>query len=165
MQIRKDCTYCFPSAPDLLEHEDMKISNGFLHWILIYTRRPAAWVSPREAWVVWTLQRPEKASKDVVIWLSLGICQLARLRRKMSNWLTLGLNEVKMKSVSYSVLSNSLQSSDCSPPGSSVHGLLQVRILEWIAVFFSRASSWPRGQTQVSCTADRVFTITREASF
>ena len=33
---------------------------------------------------------------------------------------------------------------DCSPPGSSVHGLLQARILEWIAIHFSRGSSQPR---------------------
>jgi len=37
---------------------------------------------------------------------------------------------------------------DCSPPGSSVHGILQARILEWVAVPFSRGSSQPRDQTQ-----------------
>ena len=42
-------------------------------------------------------------------------------------------------------------STDCSPPGFSVHGLLQARILEWIAIPFFRASSWPRDRTQVSC--------------
>ena len=40
---------------------------------------------------------------------------------------------------------------DCSPSGSSVHGILQARILEWVAISFSRGSSHPRGQTQVSC--------------
>ena len=39
----------------------------------------------------------------------------------------------------------------CSPPGSSVHGILQARILEWVAIFFSRGSSRPRDQTCVSC--------------
>ena len=48
---------------------------------------------------------------------------------------------------------------DCSPPGSSVHGILPARILEWVAMPFSRASSQPRDQTQVSCTAGRFFTI------
>ena len=48
---------------------------------------------------------------------------------------------------------------DCSPPGSSVHGVLQAKILEWAAVPFSRGSSWPRDQTQVSCTECRFFTI------
>ena len=40
---------------------------------------------------------------------------------------------------------------DCSPPGCSVHGILQARILEWVAVPFSRGSSRPRHRTQVSC--------------
>ena len=39
---------------------------------------------------------------------------------------------------------------DCSPPGSSVHGILQARILQWVAIPFSRGSSQPRDQTQVS---------------
>jgi len=42
---------------------------------------------------------------------------------------------------------------DCSPPGSSVHGILQARILEWVAIPFSRASSQPRDQIWVSCIA------------
>ena len=53
---------------------------------------------------------------------------------------------------------------DCSSPGSSVHGILQARILEWGAIPFSRGPSWPRDQTQVSCIASRFFTVsaTRE---
>ena len=53
---------------------------------------------------------------------------------------------------------------DCSLPGSSVHGILQARILEWVAISFSRGSSWPRYRTQVSCIAGRRFTVwaTRE---
>ena len=52
---------------------------------------------------------------------------------------------------------------DCSLPGSSVHGILQTRILEWVAVSFSRGSSWPRvgsciGRQILDCWA------TREAS-
>ena len=47
---------------------------------------------------------------------------------------------------------------DCSPSGSSVHGLLQGRILEWIAIPFSRGSSQPRDWTSVSCIAGRFFT-------
>ena len=53
---------------------------------------------------------------------------------------------------------------DCSPPGSSVHGILQARIQEWVAIPFSRGSSQPRDQTWVSCIAGKFFTIwvTRE---
>ena len=46
---------------------------------------------------------------------------------------------------------------NCSPPGFSVHSILQGRILEWVAFLFSRGSSWPRDQTQGSCTAGRFF--------
>ena len=42
---------------------------------------------------------------------------------------------------------------DCSPPSSSVRGILQARILKWVPISFSRGSSQPRDQTQVSCTA------------
>ena len=42
---------------------------------------------------------------------------------------------------------------ECSPLGSSVHGLLQARILGWVAISFSRGSSWPRDWTPVSCIA------------
>ena len=48
---------------------------------------------------------------------------------------------------------------DCSPPGSSVHGTLQARTLEWVAVPFSRGSSWPGDGTrmsQVSCIGRQV---------
>ena len=48
---------------------------------------------------------------------------------------------------------------DCSPPGSSVHGILQAKILEWVAIAFSRGSSWPRDRTQVSHIAGIFFTI------
>ena len=50
-------------------------------------------------------------------------------------------------------------SMDCSPPGSSVHGNLQVRILEWVAIPFSGRSSWPRDWTWVSCIAGEFFNI------
>ena len=54
---------------------------------------------------------------------------------------------------------------DCSPPGSSVHGILQAGILELVAISFSRESSQPRDWTWVSYIAGRFFTIwaTREA--
>ena len=55
----------------------------------------------------------------------------------------------------------------CSPPGSSIHGILQARILEWVAISFSRGFSSPRDPTQVSHIAGGFFTIwaIREALF
>ena len=66
----------------------------------------------------------------------------------------------KVKSVIYSVVSNSFCNPvSCSPPDSSVHGILQARTLEWVAIPFSRGSSRPRDQTRVSCIAGRPFLI------
>ena len=54
---------------------------------------------------------------------------------------------------------------DCSLPGSSDHGIFQARVLEWVAIFFSRGSSQPRYRTRVSSSTGRRFTVwaTREA--
>ena len=65
----------------------------------------------------------------------------------------------KKESVSCPVVYNSLQPMDCSPPGSSVHGILQAKILEWVAIPFSRGSSQPRDQIQISCIAGEFFII------
>ena len=53
---------------------------------------------------------------------------------------------------------------DCSPPDSSVHGIILARILVWVAILFFRGSSWPKDRTWVSCIAGRFFTTwaTRE---
>ena len=45
---------------------------------------------------------------------------------------------------------------DCSPPGSSVHGISQAKILEWVAISSSRGSSQPRDWTHVSCTGRQI---------
>ena len=58
---------------------------------------------------------------------------------------------------SHSVVSNSLRPPRLSPPGSSVHGVFQARLLQWVAISYSRGSSSPRDQTRVSC----VFCICR----
>ena len=53
---------------------------------------------------------------------------------------------------------------DCSPPGSSVRGIFQARVLEWVSISFSRGSSWPRDWTLISRIVGRRFTVwtTRE---
>ena len=55
----------------------------------------------------------------------------------------------------------------CSLPDSSIHGIFQARILEWVAISFSRRSSQPRDWTQVSCIVGRRFTVwaTREVIY
>jgi len=47
---------------------------------------------------------------------------------------------------------------DYSPPGFSIYGILQARILEWVVISFSRKSSLPRDRTFVSCVAGGFFT-------
>ena len=60
-------------------------------------------------------------------------------------------------SVSHSVVSDSLWPHKLSPTSSSVHGILQARILDWLAISFSRGSSWCRDWCPVSCLAGRFF--------
>ena len=65
---------------------------------------------------------------------------------------------------SHWVMSNSQWPHGLQPTRLSIHGIFQARVLEWVAIFFSRESSQPRDQTQI-CIVDRHFTIwtTREA--
>ena len=58
--------------------------------------------------------------------------------------------------LSVPVVSDSLSSYGLQPPGSSAHGILQPRILEWVALPFSRGSSWPRDRTCVSCIGRQI---------
>ena len=63
------------------------------------------------------------------------------------------LQHMKVKSEvaqSCPTLSNPM---DCSLPGSSIHGIFQARVLEWVAISFSRGSSQPRDQTRISCVS------------
>ena len=61
-------------------------------------------------------------------------------------------------SVSQSCLTLCDPVADCSPPGSSVHGILQARMLEWVSLSFCRGSSQPRDRTRVSCVGSGFFT-------
>ena len=56
------------------------------------------------------------------------------------------------------VVSDSWDPLDCSLPGSSVQGIFQARILDWVAISFSRGSSWPRDWTCFSCVAEAFLT-------
>ena len=58
---------------------------------------------------------------------------------------------------SHYAVSDSCDPMHCWSPGSSVHGISQASILEWVAISFSRGSSWPRVWASVSCTASGLF--------
>jgi len=66
---------------------------------------------------------------------------------------------IKVKKVSVSKSPTLCDPMDCSPPNSSVQRILQAGILEWVAIPFSRGSSWPGYWTWVSCIAGRFFIV------
>ena len=66
--------------------------------------------------------------------------------------------------ISHSIMSDSLQPMDYGLPGSSVHEILQARILEWVAIPLSRGSSWPRNRTWISCVACRLYSLSHRAT-
>ena len=70
-------------------------------------------------------------------------CSLGKLRKRR-----LGVNGYAQALQLHPTLCDPM---DCIPPGSSVRGMSQARILEWVAISFSRGSYWPRNQTRVSC--------------
>ena len=72
--------------------------------------------------------------------------------------------KVKMKVLATQLCLTLCDPMDCSPPGSSVHGILQARVLESVAILFSRGSSRPRDPTWVSCTAGRLYHLNHRGS-
>ena len=80
---------------------------------------------------------------------------------KVGNSISFPINKEseRSESVSSSVVFDSLPPHELySPPGSSVHGILQARILDWVVILFSRGSSQSRSWSQVSCIEGRFFT-------
>ena len=90
----------------------------------------------------------------------LGGLQSMGSQRVKHNWVT---NTFTLSAAAKSLQScpTLCDSRDCSPPGSSVHGISQARILGWVAISFSRGSSWPRDWTWVSYMAGRLFTAVK----
>ena len=113
----------------------------------------------------------EKAKSDVttVVTYEIWILNERDIREhwkdhtSLLGWFLNGCMNVMWKSLSHVQFFATSQTS--SLPGSSVPGIFQARTLEWVAIPFSRGSSWPRDRTQVSHIAGGFFTIwaTREA--
>ena len=83
-----------------------------------------------------------------------------------SGWTTLARGEGREERISSVQFSSVAQSCltlcdpmDSSLSGSSLHGILQARVLEWVAISFSRGSSRPRDRTRVSCIPGRCFNL------
>ena len=117
--------------------------RGWDGWMASLTRWTWVWVNSRSWWWTW---RPG------VLWF-LGSQRVGHDWATELNWTDVCITFIESASViereyvkvlvaeSCSTLCNSM---DCSPPGSSVHGIFQARILEWVAIPFSRGSSWSR---------------------
>ena len=101
---------------------------------------PAATLSWEEERQGHSLETPERAGP---CWHLVSDFKLLELLEKC----------VCVRAQSWPTLCNPV---DYSPLGSSVHGILQARILEWVARSFSRGSSWPSDHTHISCTGRRI---------
>ena len=98
-------------------------------------------------------------------WVScIWICSFLALINHLIRFWRLHIEHWSEVAQSYPTLCDPM---DCSLPGSSVHGIFQARVLEWVAISFSRASSQPRDWNRVSHIIGRLFTVwaTREARF
>ena len=84
----------------------------------------------------------------VTTWMKLEGIVLNEMSRQKEKYCMVSLIEEEVKSNSHMTLCNPM---DSSPPGSSVHGIFQARILEWVAISYSRESPQSRDQTYISC--------------
>ena len=101
------------------------------------------------------------SSGHVWMWEMYSLCQQSDIKKKLTDQMAILLASTPKPWSEVLVVHLCPTLGDpmeCSPPGSSVHGIFHARILEWVAIYFSRGSSWPRDQTQVSCTTGRFFT-------
>ena len=140
----------FPPHPDTTDLFDLQrkqivlrerqwiiinVTRWWLHSHLLFQMCFLAWVNQHIPWYLlcsWAID-PEKAFCSVC--LCVCACSIAR---------------------SCPTLCNPL---DCSLSGFSVHGIFQASILQWVAISYSRGSSWPKAWTQVSCIVSRFFTF------
>ena len=91
--------------------------------------------------ICWIIEKPTEFQKNI----SFGFIDYAK-----------AFDCVKMKLLCRPTLCNHM---NCSLPGYSIHGIFRTRVLEWVAISFSRGSSWSRYPTWVSCIVGRCFTI------
>ena len=131
-------------CPTVLLMEKESESHGVLYWLVQSNLDPLS--------SLWFFLQEELQSQNCckLHWRRMGRRPEVSLTAQDACWLLIHFEK---------------NSCDCSPPGSSVHRILQARILEWIAIPFSRGSSPPRDRTWVSHNAGRFFTVwaTREA--
>ena len=129
---------------------------------------PNPGTEPRSpAWQTDSLPLSHQESPGMLEWVAYPFSRESSLPRNRTGVSCLNILSIqKAKQLSKTPESEVTQSSltlcdpmDCNLPGSSVHGIFQGRILEWVAISFFRGSSRPRDPTWFSYTADRLFTV------
>ena len=110
----------------------------------------------------WLLALPQKHPGRVVLWGEHEVNSLPWKAKGVPSGIIFQLSCCALATC-VCVFSRSVvflcNSTDCSLPGSSFHGILQARILAWVAIPFSRGSSRPRNQTQVPCIVGEFLTV------
>ena len=139
-----------------LDSKEIKLVNpkGNQPWIITgmtdtETEAPIFWPHDTKSQFIW---KDPDTGKD---W---GQEEKGATEDKMVEWHHWLNGHVSVSEVTQSCLTL-CNPMDWSLPGSSVHGVLQARILEWVAIFFSRGTSGPRDRTRVSHFMGRFFTI------
>ena len=134
---------CFPNVPKVIIHPDCMLCYPchlpFLHFLYLTHHQVYRFYFPNISWF----------SPPLSIFLDTLFVQATIISWLDYYW----VGEVAQSCLTL------CDPVDCSPPGSSIHGILQARILEWVAISSSRGSSWPRDQTQVSRIAGRCFNL------
>ena len=137
---------------DALEKE-MATHSSMLAWKITRTEEPGRLQSMRSQ-TGWLNNRQDRVFgvnelqwTSVSPWIHDNVSHLIAPNKVLSRWWGLVAK-------SCSTLCDPM---NCSPRGCSVHGISQASILEWVAISFSRGSSLPRDQTQVSCLAGGFF--------
>ena len=128
--------------------DSVRPNTDILNGWMVGGSSSSLWVYP---WV--TLSRNRQESSTVQ-----GLLYFLSLPLQMNYKITKTLEaEFASSSLCMCVLdAQSCDPIDCSPPGSSVHGISQGRMLEWVAISSSRGSSWLRDQTQVFCVGRQI---------
>ena len=147
--------HCPPEPPqETLKHSSVSVSVGSL--APVRTRFLwALWASLAERGLILNASLPLLLSHwGFCFALGHGVSPHSR-----SSTAQLPLHKLHLWLLDCKVVSNSLRPHDCSLPGSSVHEISQARVLEWVAISFSRGFFPPRDRTWVSSIAGRCFTV------
>ena len=128
------------------------------HWIWVLTP-PQATSSTSKTLSLWLMQPRQLEGRWRRRWDGLDPVTLCPLLTDIPSWKYFRSPQYMCGAQSPQLCPDLRDSMDHSSPGSSVHGILQARILEWVATTSSRGSSQPRAWTWVSCTASSSFPL------